>query len=136
MAKKKKINKNLGSRFKRMKQPGRLQSARAWLPTYKGKNIVKGYRKHYGVDLLCAIRELEMLGIVLNPEYINAVKKTVENISLARKRKKIEMQEALEGVYGVDYDEHYSFIAGFTEGGAAYGIPWEFCDLSTNLNDL
>ena len=125
MSKKKKTNKYLGSRFKRMKQPGRLQSAKNWLPTYKGKNILQGYRKQYGVDLLCAIRELEMLGVVLNPEYIKAVKQSVEGGLLARKRKKIEKQEGVEGVYGVDYDEYFSFIAGFTEGGASYGVPWE-----------
>jgi hypothetical protein len=125
MSKKKKTNKYLGSRFKRMKQPGRLQSAKSWLPTYKGKNILQGYRKQYGVDLLCAIRELEILGIALNPEYIKAVKQSIEGGLLARKRKKIEKQEELEGVYGVDYDEYFSFIAGHTEGGASYGVPWE-----------
>lgn len=122
---KNKANKHLGSRFKRMKQPGRLQSAKSWLPTYKGKNILQGYRKQYGVDFLCAIRELEMLGIVLNPRYVKAVKRTVEGELLARKRKKIKRQEGQEGVYGIDYDEYFSFIAGHTEGGASYGVPWD-----------
>lgn len=107
-----------------MKQPGRLHSAKSWLPTYKGKNILQGYRKQYGVDLLCAIRELEMLGIALNPEYIKAVKRSVAGVMLARKRKEIEKQEELEGVYAVDYDE-FLIIAGNTEGGASYGVPWE-----------
>ena len=124
MAKKKKTNKYLGSRFKRMKQPGRLQSAKSWLPTYKGKNILQGYRKQYGVDLLCAIRELEMLGIVLNPEYTKAVKRSVE-ARVRRRKKKIESQGELEGVYGVDYNEYFSYIAGYTEGGASYGVPWD-----------
>jgi hypothetical protein len=56
---------------------------------------------------------------------IKAVKRSVEGELLARKRKKVEKQEAIEGVYGVDYDEYFSFIAGHTEAGAAYGVPWE-----------
>jgi len=125
MSKKKKTNRHLGSRFKRMKQPARLQSAKSWIPTYKGKNILQGYRKKYGVDLFCGIRELEMLGIVFAPEYIKAVKQSVEGELLSRKRKKIEKQKELEGVYGVDYDDYFSFIVGYTEGGASYGVPWE-----------
>lgn len=125
MAKKKKTNKNLGSRFKRMNQASRLQSAKSWLPTYEGKSILRGYRKHFGVDLLCAMRELEMLGVVLDPEYIKAVKKGVEAKLLARKRKKIEKQNMFEPVYGVDYDDYFSYIVGYTEGGAAYGVSWE-----------
>jgi hypothetical protein len=88
MSKKKKTNRHLGSRFKRMKQPGRLQSAKGWLSIYKGNNILKGCRKQYGVDLLCAIRELEMLGIVLNPEYIKAVKQSVEGGITSKEKKK------------------------------------------------
>lgn len=128
MSKKKKTNSHLGSRFKRMKQPARLQSAKSWLPKYNGKNIVQGYRKQYGVDLLCAIRELEILGIVLSPEYVKAVKQCVEGELLARRRKKLERQDEEEGIYGaygVDYDEYFSFIVGHTEGGAPYGVPWE-----------
>ncbi len=66
-----------------------------------------------------------MLRIVLNPEYIKAVKRSVEGGLLARKRKKIEKQVEVEGVYGVDYDEYFSFIAGYTEGGVSYGVPSE-----------
>lgn len=123
MAKKKK--RPSGSRFKRMKQSGRLQSAKSWLPTYEGKNIVQGYRKKYGVDSLCAIRELEMLGIVHNSEYIKAVKQSVEGALLARKRKKLERQRAQENLIYGDSDENFSFIVGYTEGGAPYGVPWD-----------
>lgn len=108
-----------------MKQPCRLQSAKSWVPTYKEKNILKEYRKRYKVDFFCAIRELEMLGVVLNHEYVNAIKRSIEGELLARKRKKLERKEGLKAVYGVDYDEYFSFIAGYTEGGASYGVPWE-----------
>ena len=108
-----------------MKQPARLHSAKTWVPSYQGKNIVQGYRKNYEVDLLCGIRELEMLGIRLKPEYVKAVKQSLKEKALEKQRKTINVQEELEGVYGVDYDEFFSYIAGHTEGGASYGVPWE-----------
>jgi hypothetical protein len=38
-----------------MKRAGRLASARSsWLKKFDGKNIVAGYRKHFGVDWMCA----------------------------------------------------------------------------------
>ena len=46
---------------KRTKREQRLQAARPWLAKYEGKHIVKGYRKHFGVDIICAITELQML---------------------------------------------------------------------------
>ena len=65
------------SRHKRLKRPARLQAAQVWLPQYRGKSIVRDYRKHFGVDLLCAIQELQMLGIEISPNYIAAVKATM-----------------------------------------------------------
>ena len=60
---KKKGRPRLPPRRKRMKCEKRLKAAKAWIPQYEGKNLVKGYRKHFGVDILCAIKELQMLGI-------------------------------------------------------------------------
>ena len=38
-----------------MKRAGRLASARSsWLKKFEGKNIVAGYRKHFGVAWMCA----------------------------------------------------------------------------------
>jgi hypothetical protein len=122
MTKQKKKNRYLGPRAKRMKQTGRLQSAKSWLPKFTGANIIKSYRKHFGVDYLCAIRELELLGIPLNQEYVAQLKRTIKDHSQAKMRKKIEKQENLKSY---DSDDYYCYIAGYTEGGAAYGIPWE-----------
>ncbi|WP_052342684.1 hypothetical protein [Bacillus sp. EB01] len=59
MGKKKKNN---TARRKRYNQNARLQNAKEWAQQYSGKNIAKGYSVWYGVDLVCAIAELEMLG--------------------------------------------------------------------------
>lgn len=62
MAKRKKRG-NLGPRRKRLRRPARLQAAVQWKSGYGGKDVVRGYARWFGVDLLCAIVELRMLGV-------------------------------------------------------------------------
>lgn len=52
------IVKNLRPRRKRMKRSNRLQAAKHWVPTYNGKNIIRGYQNWFGVDFQCAVHEL------------------------------------------------------------------------------
>jgi hypothetical protein len=59
----KKKNKNLGPRRKRMDRRSRLQSATEWVKKYEGKNMIASYAKWFGVDMICAMTELEMLGL-------------------------------------------------------------------------
>ena len=73
--------KPLCPRHKRLKREGRLQAAKHWLPEYDGKNIVKGYSKHFGVNKLCAALELQMLGYKISPDYLEQFK--VEFTSLS-----------------------------------------------------
>jgi len=65
--------KPLPPRHKRLTRQGRLQAGKRWLRSYPGKNIARGYRKHFGVDSLCAIRELRLLGVAIDPAYERAV---------------------------------------------------------------
>ncbi len=113
-------------RRKKMKGSIRIEAARLWIPTYVGKNIVRGYARHYGVDLLCAIKELETIGHEITPEYKEQVKKTMENKvkqNQARKLQKAEDKALLD--IDFDQDDHFSFIAGYTSGGAPFGISWD-----------
>jgi hypothetical protein len=64
----KKKNRLTGPKTK--KCPARLQSATHWIPTYTGKHIVRGYRKRFRVDVICAIQELRMLGVRLDESYV------------------------------------------------------------------
>lgn len=52
MGKRKKKNSNLGPRRKRMRRPARLMAAVKWRAGYGGKNIVRGYARWFGVDLI------------------------------------------------------------------------------------
>jgi hypothetical protein len=107
-----------------MRRPARLQSARHWLPTYEGKNIVKGYRKHFGVDWDSAFKELELLGVPIDPEYKTEMLKSIAGNIAARKRRKLK-RRGLSEKPPFEQDWYFAYIAGYTEGGFAYGITWE-----------
>lgn len=77
MAKRKKKNRNLGPRRKRMRRPARLEAAVKWRSGYGGKNIVRGYARWFGVDLLCAMVELRVLGVAIDAEYEQQVRRTI-----------------------------------------------------------
>ncbi|WP_331701234.1 hypothetical protein [Paenibacillus sp. IITD108] len=110
-------------RQKRMNRQGRVQSARTWINSYTGKNIVRGYSKRYGVDLLCAVKELEILGVKTEKKYIEQLKNQQKaHIKMKEKRKR---KEDLDYDLPFEQDNRYYFIAGYTPNGFACGITWE-----------
>ncbi len=112
-------------RGKGLNRQSRLASAKRWLLKFEGKNIVKGYRKHYGADWLCAVKELEMLGFELNPDYVNKLKCSMENQRLEKQAlKQRRKREQLQELYK-DSDPTFAFIAGYTSWGFPYGVTWE-----------
>lgn len=86
VAKRRKKNRNRGPRRKRMRRPVRLQAAVKWRSGYGGKNIVPGYARWFGVDLVCAIIELRMLGVAIDAEYEQRVRRTIAAPAEARAR--------------------------------------------------
>jgi len=101
----------------------RLAVAKSWMQTYEGKYLIKGYTRRYKVDILCAIVELRMLGIEISEEYENQVKQSIEG---SRRAKELKKQQRAEAAYLEDYiDEGFYFVAGYTSGGAPYGLTWE-----------
>jgi hypothetical protein len=68
----------LPPRRKRLKRPARLQAARHWLATFTGKHVVKAYARWFGVDLGCALKELQLLGVPLDSAYVTALQRTLE----------------------------------------------------------
>lgn len=125
MAKKKK-KQNLGPKRKRMNRKTRLIHAQEWMKKYEGKNIIKGYAKWYGVDLICAMTELEMLGHPISGITKEKTKKSMADRihqKKLQKEKRKQKQTFLEEEFEFDYD--FAFIAGYTEGGAPFGITYE-----------
>lgn len=49
-----------------MNRQSRLLAAPHWIKSYNGKSLMRGYAKWFGVDKLCAIRELKILGVPIS----------------------------------------------------------------------
>lgn len=119
---------NQPRRCKRLGRSARLGAAKGWLPTYEGKNLVRGYRRRFGVDLVCAIKELGLLGIKLDASYITqALASHMVTCEQRRKRRerRCQDQQFLCEKGPDDCDDHFAFIAGYTSGGFPYGLTWE-----------
>lgn len=108
---------------KRLSRKDRLNSGKKWLETYSGKHIVNSYSKWFGVDKLCAIKELRMLGIEITEEYEEQIKKSIEDLTKERKRRKEEKENQIDSEPWSD--EVFAFIAGYTSNGVPFGITHE-----------
>jgi hypothetical protein len=53
---------------KRCTRARRLVLAATWLKQYGGKRIIYSYAKYFAVDVICAMKELEMLGVEVKAE--------------------------------------------------------------------
>lgn len=109
----------IAQRRKRLNRKQRLQAAKKWIPTYNGRNLVRGYRRWFGVDFICAMTELEMLGYEIDPKYKEQILKQEE----AKRKQRKEEGRFKDKVPW--QDDNFYFIAGYTSGGAPYGITWE-----------
>ena len=106
MAKRKNKSSNTPRR-KRYNQTVRLQNAKKWVEQYNGKNIAKGYSNWFGVHLLCAIKELELLGYKFKQSYKENVKQSLIARQKQRERRKREKEreqfnEGFESFYFIE----------------------------------
>ena len=63
---------------KRMRRPARLADAREWLSSHRGTNVAEDYARWYGVDTLCAVIELRLLGEPISEERVAQVRADLE----------------------------------------------------------
>lgn len=106
-----------------LKREPRLKKARQWLATYDGgeNRILRKYRDKFIVDIPTALRDLQEIGYEFKPGYVDAVLRGEEQ---RIHQKAIKRQEQSE--QQVDWrDDRFYFIAGYTSGGAPYGVTWE-----------
>ena len=103
-----------------MARAARLQAAKRWLPAYRGKNVVRGYRKWFGMSEVCAVVELRMLGVELPDARLEQARRDEQARAthIARQKEKHALSPR-------EWDSEFAFIAGYTEGGAPYGITWD-----------
>jgi hypothetical protein len=130
---KKRKKKPLPPRRKRMNRQARLESARRWLMKFSGKNVVRSYANWFGVDLLCAAKELSLCGVAVDPAYVTQLETTFA--SRSNRRQKQPIAEPQPVGYGVDWDENFAYIAGRTEAGFPYGITWEELEADTTAEE-
>lgn len=120
--KKKKVKSSV-PRHKRLVRSARLQAAKHWIPKYEGKNILRGYKQHFGVNWECAIIELEMLGVTLNPQYIHQLRQSeTARLQSMQAKKRKQLEQANDNF--LEADDTFYFIAGYTENGFPFGITW------------
>jgi len=113
-------NKNNTPTRKRLNKNQRISRANDWLQTYNGKNIVKGYSNWFGVDLICAILELRLVGMKISDEYESKLRQSIENLRKNKKEKIIEDSELLDS-----WENESEFIEGYTTNGVPYGLAKE-----------
>jgi len=116
------------------KKQSRLAKARVWLPTYTGKKIVRGYRKKFNVDTVCAVRELQEIGCEFKPGYVDNLLKA-EAIRIEQLRMKKE-EKRLTEKYTAWQNDMFYYIAGYTSGGAPYGVTWALMGLRSYDNEF
>lgn len=108
----------------------RLKSAKStsWLEKYSGKNPIAGYRRWFGVDLLCALAEIKMLGFKVPSNLEAQIRESVAQEALGRQRRKAKKAEELakkdaeDECFLSEWESEFAYIAGYTSGGAPYGI--------------
>lgn len=110
------------------KRERRLCSAKNWIKTYSGNNIVKGYSKKYSVDKLCAVKELRMIGVEISEEYEKQLINSMEALRQQRLSFKKKREDELNASCGFDSDENFAMIMGYTSGGFPYGVSHEEMD--------
>lgn len=94
-------------KHKRLKRNSRLEAAKAWITEYSGKNLVKGYSKHFAVDKLCAVKELALLGYKIDEEYMEQLKHSIEEQKkLKEKRKKLREEKLMNNICE-DYEDMF-----------------------------
>ena len=63
---------------KRLSRKTRLQIAGSWIKKYKGKKIISGYAKWFGVDKICAINELKLPEVLISKDLEMQIRKSVQ----------------------------------------------------------
>jgi len=121
---------------KTLKREYRLRSAKDWIKTYSGNNVVKEYSKKYSVDKLCAVKELRMIGIKISEEYENQLRISLESLKQQRLSLKKKQEDELNALCGFESDENFAMILGYTSGGFPYGVTHEELEEIKSENEI
>lgn len=118
------------------KREYRLLSAKSWIKTYSGNNVVKGYSKKYSVNKLCAVKELRMFGVEISEEYERQLINSMEALKQQRLSFNKKREDELSAVCEFESDENFATIIGYTSGGFPYGVTHEEMEEITSKNEI
>lgn len=114
-----------------MSQAERFEKTRKWVEAYVGDNLLKDYRKKYATNLMQTIDDLQKLGVTVTPEQIAKEKQAVRAYQQQQRRKKVKRRarrrarQTESPLFHKEQSNTYFYIAGYTSGGAPYGVTWE-----------
>ena len=117
------------------RKEARLRKGKQWLLTYTGspKRMNKHYRERFHVDAVTAAKDLQELGVNYTQEQLDQIKQAEEQrLRQRRMEREAKERERLAELYE-DCDGRFAFIAGYTDGGAPYGVMWEEVGIDSGL---
>jgi hypothetical protein len=117
------VSKKQTLKRKILTKKGRLEFAKEWITKYEGQNLVSGYAKWFGVDKICAIKELKALGVLISVSLENHIIETQKR-RIEQSKKAKDKIEILDNALN-DSDDNFAFIVGHTSGGFPYGLTHE-----------
>ena len=93
-----------------------------WLRSFSGKHVVRSYARWFGVDLMCAAKKLQILGMRFSPEYLDALRRAAPG----RLGHRCELAHGAETAEGEPmWNQEFVYIAGYTEAGLPFGVTWD-----------
>ena len=114
----------------------RLRKGKQWLLTYTGspKKMNKHYRERFHVDAVTAAKDLQELGANYTQEQLDKIKQDeAQRLRQRRMEREAKERERLVELYE-DCDDRFVFIAGYTDGGAPFGVMWEEVGIDPGLS--
>ena len=97
------------------------------------KKMNKHYRERFHVDAVTAAKDLQELGVNYTQEQLDQIKQAEEQrLRQRRMEREAKERERLAEMYE-DCDDRFSFIAGYTDGGAPFGVMWEEVGIDPGL---
>ena len=97
------------------------------------KKMNKHYRERFHVDAVTAAKDLQELGLNYTQEQLDQIKRAEEQrLRQRRMEREAKERERLAELYE-DCDDRFAFIAGYTDGGAPFGVMWEEVGIDPGL---
>ena len=97
------------------------------------KKMNKHYRERFHVDAVTAAKDLQELGVNYTQEQLDQIKQAEEQrLRQRRMEREAKERERLAELHE-DCDDHFAFIAGYTDGGAPFGVMWEEVGIDPGL---